>query len=927
MRRLLLPACLALSLWPAALADAQVRIVVRPGAPQPGQPAPPPDAAAPDAVAPIEPTPEEAQRIAELIEQLGAPRLAQRDRAMAELAGYEARALRQVREAKEHDEDEISNRCALLEDVIQSRQAELFLAARRLSLQPSELERLLAAKDIKPLLEILKARAQPGLTPLWARVLAMLAPRAQAIAAAQLCISVEGASGYGMALAEAGRSATLDVMQAAGLVNLVQVLPPEQGQFTVEALAHCGMRIGGAQGVQAVLRAASVLRGLYPAPAALAALRTPEDPRRRLSPEGEGLRQAVALRLAPGGTQADLEGAGLPALQSMSPLVLAEYLALLRRANLPGRIENALVSLVTAGAPARALVTAGAAWADAVSVETMQSAFDALPGAAQIGALDALWLNPREPARMQPFLVVLLSHRDAALRNAAARMLGQYRAPSTVRALADCALNDPEAAQYALESLAPMADLLPSAAPGQLKKLIALLPTADLALRSALAQALVVSGDADAAGALVAAWKQHLPRNELMHACLLLAAKPEAPAGAAAAALLQAVEGGEARTRAFASLEYQFLVLMRVLVAAPEARGFELLAGLAADESSQTRGIAAAALAMAGKDGPHMEDWIRRLVGETPDPMPHMLTLAVGLSTSQAAEDFRRRVLQQGAASPHLHVVLAAVGARRSKGVTRDELLRVLFDTPANARQWLFAPQAIGGPMPPEATATLVTALLFSEELQPLSDPVSAMLLAQSGADVLRLLYTDEGTAKPQDAQRLLVTALMGEPARARKLIENAEVAQDGSNHQALQVARAWLGMVEPEQAGRVLRHAAEDSVIRLLVLRRQALQGDDSALRHLLDRLGPRAGRFAEGATAGVEISTDRWRGSEVDLEGVAGPALGLEFGARQVPAHLLGGFFNAALPEDWGTWWTSRRALLQLDPETGKYRILELP
>jgi len=924
MRRWLFTACIALALWPAAIADGQVRIVVRPSVQPRGEPVPTPEQTPADDVQPIEPTAEEAARIADLIEQLGAARLAQRDRAMAELAGFEARALQQVRGGKEHQEDEIANRCALLEEVIQSRQAELFLAARRLSLQPTELERMLTATDVKPLLEILKSRAQPGLTPLWARVLTMLAVRPQVIPAAQLCISIEGNEGYGRALSEAGRSRALGAEQAAGLLNLLAMLPPGRVADAAEALAFCGNILGGAEGVQQALRASAVLRGLYTAPDALGATRTPDDSRRRLDAEGEGLRQAVALCMTPACAESDLATAGLPALSAMSPLVLAEYLSLLRRSGFVARIETSLISLVTEGASARALSAAGAAWADAVSVDRMQGAFASLPGAAQLGALDALWLNPRDPARMQPFLLGLLKGKDDSLRAAAARMLGQYRAASTVEALVDAGLNDPKAAQFALESLAPMADLLSAA---RVKQLLGRLPTADLSLRSALIDALVQSRNAEAAKSLIEGWKSHLPRNELMSACQLISADTSNPAGALAAAILTTAEGPAGRARYFATLDYQMLVLMRALLAGPDAKGFELLARLSRDEASQSRMWAAAALALANQDATHVDDWIRRLVGETPDANPYVLSMGVALSITQQAEDFRRRTLQQGASSPHLQVVLQAVQHGRSKGVTRDELLRVLFDTPANAREWAFVDGAMDGPMPPEAMKTLITTLLFSEEFQPLGDPASALLLAESGIDVLQLLYGDDAAAKPLDVQRTLVTALIGEPERARKVIGNAEDAQDGSNFYALQLARAWLGMLAPEESHRILRHAADNLPIRVLLLHKSARLGDAHSLRGLLDRVSSQAGRFTQGATAGVEISTDRWRGTEVELDGVAGAALGLNNGTRGVTAWRLQRFFGEKLPAEWDAWWSCRRGLLEFDATSGKYRILELP
>ncbi|MBE7490372.1 MAG: hypothetical protein HS108_01210 [Planctomycetes bacterium] len=927
-RRCWLPLLCALAFWPAVLADAQGRIVIRPAIERPPQPATPGDTANPDAVKPVEPTPEEAERIAELIEQLGAPRLAQRDRAMAELAGFEARALRQVREAKNHADDEIANRCALLEEVIQSRQAELFLAARRLSLQPNELERMLAAPDVKPLLEILRARAQPGLTPLWARVLAMLAARPQVSQAAQLCAELEGVEGYGLALAEAARFAALGPDHARGLAALASLLPPSRAPEAVDALAFCGVRAGGADGVQEALRAAWVLRGQYAATDVLAALRPPDDPRRRLEGDGEGLRQAVVLCMTPAATDPELRAAQLPALGAMSPLVLAEYLGLLRRSGLVSRIENVLVTLVASGASARVLGAAGAAWADAVDVARMQAEFSALPGPARLGALDALWLNPREPERMHPFLLGLLRGPDSALREPAARMLGQYRAPSTVRALADTALAGGPVAVTALESLAPMADLLVSAAPEQLKRLVALLPQADLALRAVLIDVLVATAWPDAASALRAQWLEHLPRNEMLAACRLFSTDPSHPAGALAAAVNRAVErsGGAARDRASGAVDYQILVLMRVLLAAPADRGFELLVRVCADETSGVRSFAAGALALAGKDGPYIADWIRRVVGETPDAQGMALAYGVALSTSDAAEDFRRRTLQQGASARHLSLVHESVLAGRSRTVTREDLLRVLFDTPANARNWLFS-DILDGPLPPDVRRTVATTLLFSEDIQPLDGIAPALVLADSGVDVLQLLFGDDADARPRDAQRTMVTALMGNPQRARELVARADVGADGANFAALQFARAYLGMVDAAVARRLLRHGGGQGVPRLLLLKQAAQGGDATSARMLLDRLAAGSGRFAEGGTAGVEIRVQRWRGPQVEFDGVAGEALRGVAGGQQVSADRLQSLFGQPLPPQWSGWWACRRALLEYDPAIGKYRIKELP
>lgn len=927
MHRLLLCAIIALALWPACLADGQGRIVIRPSVPEPkggpqGQPA-----ASPDAVAPIEPTAEEADRIAELIEQLGAERLSQRDRAMAELAGFEARALRQVRLGKDHQDDEIAARCALLEEVIQSRQAELFLAARRLSLQPSELERLLAAEDVKPLLDILRSRAQPGLVALWARVLGRLAARTQVIPTAQLCINVEGIEGYGIALAEAGRSPLLQPDQATGLAGLVAMLPPTRAVDVVDALTHCALVAGGAEGVQAALRAAAVLRGTYTARQVMESLQGDDAALRKRGNDAVGLRQAVAVCLAPGCTEAELASAGLPALAAMNPLVLSEYLALLRRSGLLSRLSNVLVQLVTAGASARALSTAGAAWADASSIETVREGFAALPGAAQLGALDALWLNPREPRVLQPFLLGLLGHSDSSLRSAAARLLRQYRAKSTVAALAKAAVGGDVISPIALESLVAMADLLRDQ-PTELEGLVKLLPGSDLALRGPLVDVLVASASPPAHKALLEEWRKLLPRNELMSACEVLAADPSTPAGAYAASVMSGVETRFQKVQMGARLDQGDFVLVRALMSASATDGFALLRALAADQRSSSRGIAAGALAFAGKDGDEIHDWIRRLAGETPDQDVGSLEYAVAMSAQPAAEEFRRRALQQGAASPHIQCVVLAVEAGRSGTITREELLRVLFDTPANARNALdYASGLLRGPIPEEAMRTITTTMLFSEEFQPLGDPDSALLLAESGVDVLQLLFGDDAEAAPRDAQRLLMTALLGEPARAAAMLDKVTEAEDGSNFQALLFARAWLGKAESRDRGRLLRLGMDHPTLRMFALRKGADAGNAHDLRGLMDRFSSLGGQFSEAATAGIELRVDRWRGIMVDLDGAAGPAFGLEATQRNLAVARLQRLFAPTMPVDWDTWWSARRALVERDNQTGRYHFVELP
>ncbi len=904
-----------------------VRVVRRPGPAGPSAEQPRSTEPGPNAVQPIPPTPEEAARIRELIEQLGSERLVQRDRAMSELAGFDARALELVQQAKNHDDDEIANRCSLLEEVIMSREGEFFLAARRLNLTIDELKQHLRNEDVTPLLSILRARAQPGLVALWARVLAQLAARSQFFPSAELCREIEGSAGYGQALALAARSPEA-APGARNLMLAMALMPPGDPADVIETLTQLRFSIGAGRGIESALSSSVDFRGVYTAPALLAARAGRPDPGGKEPPEALEVRTALALNMIAHCTGPQLDAAGLPAVDAMSPMLLSTWLALLQRSGLSARIESAMLGLMAGGADSRRLGITAGAWAAVMPVAAVIDAFEELPFEAQLSVLDAWWLSPREPQVLQPFLVKLLQHKQPGLRNAAAHTLGQYRAASTARALLATALADADTAPAALESLRPMADLLSRA---ELESLAAALPDAGLLTRPLLAEVLVRSGRGEGLQPLIEGWRKHLPRAELPLAVKVLAQQPQTAAGACAATHVanSLANGYELDDYLAQYLANDDLVMLRLLLSLDDQAGFELLRAMATDLNDASRLSAMMALALAGRDGELVEDWLKRFAGETWDPLGASIGRAIALSASDAAEEFRANTLQQGANAANLGLVLQSVLAGRSRGVTREQLVEVLFDTPANAQRWASNWELIRRPLPEKAARNLATALAFAQSSNLLSRPGVALLLADSGVDMLEVLYGDAAEPVPRDVTQLIATALLCGPKQARVIIGRTPRQDDGSNYVGLQVARAWLGLLEGPDSERIRGAVSAEpaSVFGALFRMQQARGGNTAALRGLLDAFGPEPLRFARGATAEARLVDQRWGTPQMDVQGVGAAAFTRPSATRPLAAAQLAALFEEAPADDWRSWWSCRRALLQFVPETGKYRFLELP
>lgn len=899
--------------------DAQVRVrIVRSGeSPQSGGDE---DDANPGNVQPVEPSPEEHERIAELINELGAPTLARRDRAMSELAAYENKALTQVREGMDHDNDEIANRCAMLEEVILSEQGEYFLAARRLNLSIDKLKSLLQS-DVASLLNILKARAQPGMVSLWSRILAQLSARTQVFPAAEVCIAIEGTTGFGQALARAAASG--EINQSIRYMLLLLVLyPPGNPGDAVETLTQ--LRFSPTGDIETTLDAASELRGIYDPVAGLGAragnpVNPDDDPE-----DADVVRTAMALNLVDTCSAEQLDGAGLPELEDMTPMLLQAWLDLAGRSKLLDRVGGAMDRLIASGSDARRLGIAAGAWARITPLADVFARFDDLPMAAKLSVLDTLWLYPREPRVLQPFLAGLLDHDAPGIRRAGVRGLAQMRANSTVAALMEAAREDAEVAPAALEALIPMADLLSAA---QLEEISGMLPGADLHTRPQLAGVLAAAGDTAGLKPLIDEWKRALPRSELPLAFRVLSTDTAHPAGAFTAARLAHEGRTESARESFLrrQLESPDHEMVRTLLAFEVEEGFALLERMATNVDDPLRIPAMSALALADRDSGLIDDWIKRLAGEIKDPKPGDIGYAVALSTTPEAEEFRRNALQQGAESKNMVWVVHSYLAGRT-AIKRDELLGVLFETPESAMRWGRYDGLLDGPLPEQAAGNIATALAFNDS-NFYRDPDMVLRLEKAGVDILGVLYGQSKAPTPRDNNTIVITALLGDPERASEILDRTEEKSDGSNFIALTIARAWVDPTGDNE--RIARELASSpiSTFGAVWRLRRASEGSATALIEVLDAFGRDSGRFQRGRTADARVVEQRWGSPRIATQGVANAGFRPDDAKGSLKSVHFAGLFQDTPPRAWGDWWSCRRALVQYDAEAGAFTFVELP
>jgi hypothetical protein len=880
----------------------------------------------PNAVQPIDPTPEERQLIAALIEQLGSDHLVVRDRAMSELASFEARALGQVREGKQHDHDEISNRCWLLEEVILSKEGELFLAARRLGLSIVELNALLANSDVQPLLDILRTRATAGMVSMWARVLTKLSSRPQLFPTAVLCRDIEGHEGYGRALALAAGSEEA-APAARSMQQLLALMPPGDAADTVEALTRLRYAIGGSRGLDNVMGSALDLRGAYTPAELLAARGGRPDVSWKEPDDAAETRAIIALSTIPKLAPGQLAAAALPPWPEMSPAMFNVWLSLLMRSGMHELINTTLDAVLQVDADAQRVTAIAAAWAGVAPVSEVAARFDSLPLSAQLAVLDAWWLQPREPVATQRFLLGLLKGTDATLSESAARVLGQYAAPSTAAALL---AQMPRPGSAALEALVRMADVL---SPDQLKQLADALPAAVGATRALIVEALVRARHAAGLEPLVAAWRKNLPAADFVLAVRALALSSDTPAGALASAIaaeLPSDDWQEFETELDRLRTPGELALLRVLLTLDADTGFALLETMAGDVTEPTRLQAMRALAISGRDGALIDDWLKRMAGEVSDPLAGSIGEAVSLSMTDSAEQFRRNTLQQGAGAPHIHVVRDAVVAGRSRDISRDELIDVLFSTPEGARthasMWYFATQ----PLTPRAALNLANAVVFSPQgSSMLFSPGLALMLRDSGVDLLSVMFGETRTGEPRDTTQLFATLLLCDRESATAIVGGLTPKPDGSDFMALMIAKAWLGLLDGDNSRRLKSAVSRTATNAFGTLARIELagNGDHAALQSLLDAFGYEHRRYQAGSTASVTLNEQRWGSSGIAAQGVASAAFTPHVGGPQLSTAQVGAMFKAPPPADWRSWWAGRRGLLTRDPDSGRYTFTELP
>lgn len=888
----------------------------------------------PNAVAAIEPTPEERESLLGLIEELGAGSIARRERAMSEIASFEAKALRAIRDAKEHDNDEIAWRCALLEEVILSGQGELFLAARRMNMTITELNGHLQNADVSPLLSLLRARGQPGMVALWSNVLGRLASRTEIFPAARICREVEGVAGYGSALLRATASPQFAEMPFL-LLTLVLVLPPAEARDTVEILARAHLALRGQSSQEFVARACIGLRGVFtPADCLAATVGRPEADRRApadaaAARELADLRTAIALAMVETADAQALARAQVPPLLAMSPLVLDAWLSLLARSGQGARIESAMIELIGGNADSRRVSLAAASMARGADITALAGFFADLPPHARLAMLDAWWLNPRQPEVLQPFLVTLLDDPLHGIRAAAARVLSQLRAPSTVKALARCALANPDTAPTCLEALVPMAELLPTADPESWGKLLASVASANADKRPgiALLQLMARSGHPDATNALLKLWKQFLPRNELALCVSVLARDTSTVAGAYASALMaHAAANLSAPEYMLAELGPDTFALLTLLLRLDDEAGFALLRELAADPDDMERLTAMGALAIAGREGDLIEGWIKIVKGETPDSDGDDVAFGVALSHTPQADAFRRQQLARPSRSDAFMSLFLSV-ARGVGTVTADELSAAVTARPEELPMFLAHLQALRRPLSEAALNALARERAFGEDRGFLSSAYVALELAGRDFDVIELLYGSQEKPEPATIDHLFATVLMGKRDRAAAIVSALKPKEDGSDFVPLLYARALLDLESPADNKRLARHELHEpgGGIGAWLNYAAARQGDLHALRRLIDPISASAASFAQGNSATAALEEERWGGSQLRLDAVATSFATGRSRISDLPSALAPLLPGAGT--DWQGWWHCRRGLLQWDAASASYRIKELP
>lgn len=898
----------------------------------PGYPANSPGSGPVPKVVPVDPTPEQSARIATLIEQLGAPTLRERDRAMSELAEFGAAAIKQVQAAVDHDDDEIGHRCVLLLEVLNSGDSELFLAARKLGLSITQLQEKLSASDPSSLLTLLEQNAGAGMGPVWARVIGSLAPQSQRFVAALACRRAEGPEGYGAVLVRAAKDPDMrrNATRGQGLMTVVSLVPPglpEHAALTLASLCGFEKPVEEAMAIERALYAAQGLRGLYEAGACTASL-TPENLKAVESlatrPGRERVLPAILMAMMPAANEGQLRALRLGALHEMTLRETEQYGLLLARSGMAAALRAALQPQSPALEERRVALLARALALCADGAAALE-AFDTLSPHAQVAILDAWWFTPPDPEVLQPFLLVRLKSAQPLVRAACAALARGYRAPSTAAALAEAALTFEDTAEAALRALAPMADLLEARDVTRLQERLA---KAEPRLRQALIPVLVCSGHEGAEAALKAQWAAYLPGDELRLAVRLFGRRPQTALGAFCAVSFAGAAFARQDLTLFLrhNLTLTDSQLIQTLLGMSDESGFVLLQTLATDPHAPASADALLALAMAGRDQ-ELAPRVAELHSAGNDPRGPLLGLVLALSQSPAGDDFRTQTLKRGLDGPDLQALTAAVLLGRSGRVTRDDLLALVAASPDKFSKLGSPRLLLAGELPAGAAKAFAHAVLFdNEQARALADPGLLLLLMHCEADVIELLFAGQDAPLPRTPQQLAVTALMGSRERAAEIVARVTVAKDGRDFELREWSRAWLGLTPEPQASAVLNSINPASGWYLLREARRAGEGQAAALRYILDRFSWDRQRLVPGSLASFVNSGNR---SDPAAGGSLSEAAFMGLDHQEEPLlwrPLVRRWLSEDCGEDFAFWWASRRGLARLDASSGRIVLAKL-
>lgn len=206
------------------------------------------------------------------------------------------------------------------------------------------------------------------------------------------------------------------------------------------------------------------------------------------------------------------------------------------------------------------------------------------------------------------------------------------------------------------------------------------------------------------------------------------------------------------------------------------------------------------------------------------------------------------------------------------------------------------------------------------------ADPGRTMTLLRSEVDVLNLLYGETPKPVPRSPSQTLMTALLGDPARAKAIIEDLTPNRDGRDFEMSAFARTLLGLPGGGSSLEVFTLAGTTPVVEAVLLERRAQGGNVNALRRLMDLVGYENQAMSSVAGASY-ILRSRWGNPEVARSGVVDPAFFPPYGRRFFPRHLVTEKFADSIEGDWRDWWASRRCLCVFDPARKLYVLEKLP